>query len=305
MSALKQTFLLVAFLNGEFIPFKDANISIATQALHYGTAAFGGLRGVFDKQKSEMLLFRLDLHSQRLAQSSRLLHTEFTPEFISQKIIELIEHNKPQTNIYIRPLVYVSHLGIAPNLKDVDTDFLVYGIEMGDYFGEEVRCCFSSWCRQEDRSFPLRAKISGGYITTALSKEEAQSRGFDEAILLNTQGKIAEASAMNIFLVRNNVLITPSVNQDILEGITRRSVLEITQSLGMRTEERAVDKSELLVADEVFLTGTAAKITSVSQIESYQLSTQKPVANLLKEKLTAITNGLDPNYENWITRVGV
>lgn len=165
---------------------------------------------------------------------------------------------------------------------------------------EGISCRISSWHRQEDRSLPLRGKISGAYITSSLAKTEAVESGFDEAILMNSQGKVCEASGMNIFVVRNGKLITPGFEQDILEGITRDSILTIARDLGIDTVERPVDKTELLIADEVFLSGTAAKITPVKRVESYHLPTTRPITDKLREKLTAITENRDPKYQDWV-----
>ena len=163
----------------------------------------------------------------------------------------------------------------------------------------------SSWTRQEDRSLPLRGKISGAYITSSLAKTEASLSGFDEALLLNSNGKVSEASGMNLFIVRNGDLITPGVDQDILEGITRGSVIELAKSFGINVIERPVDKTELLIADEVFLTGTAAKITPVKKIESTELKVERPIMNKLKSKLIEITEGRSEDYDDWVTRISI
>ena len=163
----------------------------------------------------------------------------------------------------------------------------------------------SSWTRQEDRSLPLRGKISGAYITSSLAKTEASLSGFDEALLLNSSGKVSEASGMNLFIVRNGELITPGVDQDILEGITRASVIELAKSFGINVIERPVDKTELLIGDEVFLTGTAAKITPVKQIESTIINNERPIMNKLKNKLIEITEGRSQDYDDWITRIDI
>ena len=163
----------------------------------------------------------------------------------------------------------------------------------------------SSWTRQEDRSLPLRGKISGAYITSSLAKTEASLSGFDEALLLNSSGKVSEASGMNLFIVRNGDLITPGVDQDILEGITRDSVIDLAKSSGINVIERPVDKTELLIADEVFLTGTAAKITPVKKIESTVLNVDRPIMNKLRNKLIEITEGRSQDYDNWVTRISI
>ncbi len=298
-------FLPIAYFKNQFVPFADAQISIATHALHYGTGAFGGMRGIPDPQNAnQAILFRLDRHCQRLSSSARFLHFDLPADKIQQVVTDFVKKNQPKTSFYIRPFVYTSDLGIAPRLHKVEKDLFVYGLELGDYLSPEgVSCRISSWYRQEDRSFPLRGKISGAYITSSLAKTEAVESGFDEAILINTQGKVCEASGMNIFMVRRGELFTPGYDQDILEGITRESVITLARNLGYTVTERPIDKSELLIADEVFLTGTAAKITPVRRIENYQLPTHRPIMDKLRETLTAITEGRDSAYDQWVYRI--
>jgi branched-chain amino acid aminotransferase len=289
------------------VPFAEATLSVATHALHYGTGAFGGMRGLPNPEDpSEVLLFRSDRHARRLSQSARLLLTELSEETILGAIRSFIAANRPSKPFYMRPFVYTSGLGISPRLHDVVTDFLIYGIEMGDYLSPEgVSCRISSWTRQEDRSLPLRGKISGAYITSSLAKTEAVKSGFDEALLLNSRGKVSEASGMNLFIVRDGHLITPGVDQDILEGITRASILELAPAMGIPVIERAVDKSELFIADEVFLSGTAARITPVRCVETTELPTHRPVMDRLRDRITTITEGRDPSYEHWVTRIRI
>ncbi|ABM72167.1 putative Branched-chain amino acid aminotransferase [Prochlorococcus marinus str. MIT 9515] len=302
-----QEFLPYAWFEGKCIPFKDAKVSIATHSLHYGTAAFGGMRAIPNPEdNNEFLLFRTDKHIKRLSQSAKLLLAEISEDYIFNAIETILKINKPSKPIYIRPFVYTSDLGIAPRLHNIETDFFIYCIELGDYLSPDgVSCRMSSWTRQEDRSLPLRGKISGAYITSSLAKTEASLSGFDEALLLNSSGKVSEASGMNLFIVRNGELITPGVDQDILEGITRASVLELAKSFGINVIERPVDKTELLIADEVFLTGTAAKITPVKQIESTRIDKKRPIMNKLKNKLIEITEGRSQDYDSWITRIKI
>jgi branched-chain amino acid aminotransferase len=295
-------FLPIAYFENQFIPFEDAKLSIATHALHYGTGAFGGLRGIPDPNNpQQILLFRLDRHCKRLSQSAKLLHFDLSADFIQTKITEFVEKNQPQTSFYIRPFLYTSDLGITPRLHNIEKSFFIFGMELGDYLSPDgVKCRISSWLRQEDRSLPLRGKISGAYIASSLAKTEAVESGFDEAILLNTQGKVSEASGMNIFVVRNGQIFTPGFDQDILEGITRDSVIQVARDLNYEVIERPIDKSELFIADEVFLSGTAAKVTPIKQIENYHLSSHHPITDSLKEKITAITENRDPKYQDWV-----
>jgi branched-chain amino acid aminotransferase len=300
-------FLPTAFFQGEFVPFENATVSVATHALHYGTGAFGGLRGVPNpKNPNEIILFRLDKHAKRLSDSAKFLLYDIPPQKIFDTIVAFIKVNKPQIPFYIRPLVYTTDLGISPRIHNVGKDFFVYGLELGDYLPPGgVSCRISSWTRQEDRSFPLRGKIAGAYITSSLAKSEAHESGFDEAILMNSQGKVSEATGMNIFIARNGQLITPGNDQDILEGITRESVIKIARDMSIPVIERPIDKSELFIADEVFFTGTAAKVTPVKKIENYALPEEKPLASKLRKALTSITEGNDPKYADWVYRIAI
>lgn len=289
------------------MPFSEANISIATHALHYGTGAFGGLRGIPDpNDPSQVLLFRLERHCRRLSNSAKFLQFDLPADKIEHVIVDFVKRNKPTQSFYIRPFVYTSDLGIAPRLHKIEKDFFVYGLELGDYLSPEgISCRISSWSRQEDRSFPLRGKISGAYIASALAKTEAVAAGFDEALLMNSQGKVCEASGMNVFIVRDGKLITPGSDQDILEGITRDSIVTIAKAMGIEVIERPIDKSELLIADEVFLSGTAAKVTPVKRVENYELPTERPITEKLRDKLTAITQNQDEEFADWVYKISL
>ncbi|EDY38158.1 branched-chain amino acid aminotransferase [Cyanobium sp. PCC 7001] len=300
-------FLPYAWFDGKVVRFEEATLSVATHALHYGTGAFGGMRALPNPaDPKEILLFRADRHARRLSQSARLLLTDLPEETIHTAIQAFLVANQPTCPVYLRPFVYTSDLGIAPRLHNIETNFLIYGLELGDYLSPDgVSCRISSWTRQEDRSLPLRGKISGAYITSSLAKTEAVKSGFEEAILMNSRGKVSEASGMNLFLVRDGQLITPGVDQDILEGITRASVIELARAMGLEVIERAVDKSELFIADEVFLSGTAAKVTPVRRVETTDLPSERPVMERLRDRLTLITEGRDPAYDHWVTRIRI
>ncbi len=300
-------FLPVAYFEHKFVPFKEANLSIATHALHYGTGAFGGMRGIPNPDDpKQVLLFRLDRHAKRLSNSAKFLNYDLPADKIQQVIIDFVKQNKPDKSFYIRPFVYTSDLGIAPRLHKIEKNFFIYGLELGDYLPPDgISCRISSWYRQEDRSLPLRGKISGAYITSSLAKTEAVESGFDEAILMNTQGKVCEASGMNIFVVRDGKIITPGLDQDVLEGITRDSVITIAKDMGLEVIERSVDKTELFIADEVFFSGTAAKVTPVKQVETYTLPNERPITEQIKTKLTAITANQVPEYADWVFSIDI
>lgn len=295
-------FLPIAYFHKQFLPFEEASLSIATHALHYGTGAFGGLRGLPDPENpAQILLFRLERHCKRLSDSARFLQFDLEASDIKSVIIDFVKQNRPTEPFYIRPLVYTSDLGIAPRIHDVEHDFAVYGLPLGDYLSPHgITCRISSWQRPSDLNLPLRGKITGCYINSSLAKTEAKKSGFDEAIMLNAQGKVSEASGMNIFLVREGQLITPGVDQDILEGITRNSVIQVARDMGIAVVERAVDRTELLIADEVFLCGTAARIAPVKQIENYHLPSDRPITEKLQNLLKAIVENREPTYRDWV-----
>ncbi|MEM7065518.1 MAG: branched-chain amino acid transaminase [Cyanobacteria bacterium P01_B01_bin.77] len=298
-------FLPQAYFQGRFLPFQDANISVATHALHYGTGVLGGIRALPNPSvPNQILIFRLDAHCQRLCNSAKYLGYAIAPNALKSTLIEFVRRNRPAEPFYIRPLIYTAGLGVTPRLHDIEKDLIIYGIPMGDYLKKKtVRCRISSWSRQRDLSQPLRAKTTAAYIASALAKTEAIESGFDEAILLNSHGKISEASAMNLFIVRQGQLITPSIDQDILEGITRNSLLTVARDLGISTVERPVDKSELMIADEIFLCGTAAQMVPVASIENYTLPEQRLVTQQLQQRLNEIIQGENSSYDSWLTQI--
>lgn len=300
-------FFPIAYFRGDFVPFAKAQLSIATHGLHYGTAALGGLRVYpLAAEPGTVAFFRLDRHCQRLSDSARFLHYDLCPQTLANTLVDLVRRNQIQQPGYVRPLVYTSELGIAPRLHDLEKDLAIYAMALDDYLPTHgVRCRFSSWCRQEDRAMPLRGKLTAAYLTSSLAKTEAHQSGFDEAILLTANGKVSEGSASNLFLVRRGQLITPSIDQDNLEGITRDTVLQLAQDLGIPTVERTVDKSELLIADEAFLTGTAAKITAITAIEGYTLPSHRPMTEQLQQQLTRVMTGQEARYRHWLTPVAV
>jgi branched-chain amino acid aminotransferase len=298
------TFLTNAFFEGKIQLFVDCKLSIATHALHYGTGAFGGIRGNY--RDGKVYIFRIEDHAKRLSNSAKYFNYEISPELIQSRIIDMVKSNKDNItkDFYIRPLVYVSDSNVSPKIHGLKKDFLVYGLELGNWFSDGgITCRFSSFVRQEDRSAPLRAKITGTYIMSSMAKSEAQESGYDEAIIFNSQGKVCEASAMNIFIVRDGVIYTPGVDQDILEGITRKSIIELARFFGYTVVERAIDRTELIIADEVFITGSAGKVTSVRKIENYNLPQSKPITDILTKEYGLIVTGQNPKFQDWITVV--
>lgn len=301
---MSQNLLPIAYFDGEFVPVHNANVSIATHGLQYGTTVFSGMRTL--TEDGAVLVFRLEDHARRLSRGARLLNGSMESEDIAKIIIAFLEKNAPKAPAYLRPFIYCDGAHPVPALHFTEKKLAIYGLEFPGYLSEAgVTMTFSSYPRMPDIVLPARGKIGGAYWTSSAAKTEAQLRGFDDAIMLNTAGKVAEGTGMNLFLVKDGVLITPDITQDILEGITRDSVLQMARHLGIPTVERVVDRSELLFADEVFLSGTAAGVTSVRKIETFDLPENRPIAAKLKEAYQLAIRGKLTGFEHWITRVPI
>lgn len=285
-------YLEYAYLKGEIIKFEDANIPIATNALQYGTGLFGGIKGYLLDDGS-INIFQLERHAQRLVDSAKILRFSFemSPAQISEKIVDLTKRNTPHSNIYIRPFIYRSDTGLGPNL-DGDFDLAVYMLAMGDYYDKTkgLRAMVSSWQRNSDLTIPPRTKASGGYINSALATNDAKAAGYDAAIMMDGTGHISEGAVMNIYTVRDGKIITTGVTSDILEGITRRKIIEVAHKLGIEVEQRPIDRSELYTADEVFFSGTATEITWCESIDSVPISDSKgEITTRLEEEFYKLT----------------
>lgn len=300
-----------AFFQGNIVKIEDAKVSIMTNALQYGTAFFGGIRGYYNKEKNFISVFRLDDHYKRFLSSAKILGCEFpySHEELKKITLELIEKNKPETNIYLRPFAYVGNTELGPNFANVTLDFSLHMIPLEEYMplGKGLNLLVSNWQRISDNAIPTRGKISGGYANSALARKEATDGGFDEAILLNNSGHVAEGSAENLFIVRDGKIITPGLSEGVLEGITRRSVMQIAKDMGIESIERSIERSELYVADEVFLTGTGCQVAWVEKIDKRVIGTGKigPIAEKLREKFFNTVRGDDDQYKDWTTRIPV
>ncbi len=305
------TTLEFAYFRGEIVPFSEANISIGTHALHYGTGAFAGIRGYLDDDGETINIFRLRDHAARLLRSAKLLRMTLphSVETVAETMIELTRRNAPTGDVYFRPLVYKASVQLTPRLLGLDDELAVFMLPMGDYLdttrGQKV--IVSSWTRVSDNAIPSRGKLTGAYINSAFAKDEAEEHGADDAIMLNEMGKVAEGSACNLFIVRDGVLITPPVTGDILEGITRRSVLTVAADLGIPAEQRAIDRSELYLADEAFFCGTGAQIAWIETIDGRTIGegTPPPVAGKIGAELFDAFRGRSGRYGEWITKVAV
>ncbi|MDQ3779317.1 MAG: branched-chain amino acid transaminase [Chloroflexota bacterium] len=302
-----------AFFEGRIVPFHEAKISVGTHALQYGTGAFAGIRGYLDADGETINIFRLPQHAARLLNSAKLLRARlpYDRTSLAETIVSLVERNAPSDDVYIRPFIYKSTVQMTPRLLGLDDELTIYMQSLGDYLDTTrgVKAVVSSWLRVPDQAIPGRGKLSGAYINSALAKDEAEEKGADEAILLDSAGHVAEGSGCNLFLVRDGVLITAPITGDILEGITRRTLLEFAADEGIPSEQRSVDRSELYLADEAFFCGTGVQIAPITTIDGRPVGDQVagPITTRLREIFFDTVRGRSERYADLVTpvRVGV
>ena len=306
--ATSQPDQLLAFFKGDFVPLSEAKVNVMTHALHYGTGVFEGIRGNWNQEQGVVNIFRLREHYQRLLRGCRLLMLDipYSLEDLCSITVELVERNRHTQDIYIRPLAYKSAEMVANlKLQDLVSDFTLITVPFGSYLGSDnLRCCTSSWRRVDDPMIPARLKISGIYVNSILAKTEATLAGFDEAIILNHDGHVCEGSGENLFMVVDGRIYTPSLEDNVLPGITRDTVMQLAQSdLGLEVVERSIDRSELYLADEIFLTGTAAHLTPVVQLDNRNIASGKagPISTRLQKMYFDIVVGRNPKYLHWCT----
>jgi branched-chain amino acid aminotransferase len=262
---------LIVYFGGNYVPLKDARVGILTHALHYGTGVFEGIRAYWDDAEHQLFLFRPEEHYERWTQNCGILRIEvpLSPDELVAITVELMRRNGLRTDVYVRPLAYKSaeRVGVSTDNQDA---FAIMALPFGEYLHSEqgLHAGVSAWRRLEDNAIPARAKICGAYVNSALASDDARRSGFDEAIFLNEDGHVAEGATCNLFMVRGGALITPPSTENVLEGITRRTVIELAhRQLGVDTIERPIDRSELYLCDELFLTGTAVGVAPVVRVD--------------------------------------
>jgi branched-chain amino acid aminotransferase len=299
----------LSYIRGKIVPAEEATISIQTHSMQYGTAVFGGLRGYYNSENDTVYMFRLRDHFKRLIQSTKIMQLSFdkTVDELCAITLDLVKQSGYKENIYIRPIVYTSSLELSPRFKDIPTDIAIYILCLNDYLdvNKGLKTGISSWRRIDDTVIPTFAKAAGGYVNSALAKSEAAQNGFDEAIFLDTRGFVSEGSACNIFLVRDSVLITPSLSSSLLEGITRRSILQIAKDIGIPVIERDVSRSELYIADEVFFSGTGVQVAWVKEIDRRTIGEGVcgPITKKLQKLFFEIATGKNSAYNSWLTPI--
>lgn len=299
----------IAYHKSEFKKLGDCTVNVATHALQYGTAVFGGIRGYYSKSMENLLIFRIDRHFKRLHQSARMMQMvpPLSEKEMANILIQVARFNNYRQNVYFRPYLYKSATQLSPRFHDVKDDFSLYSLKMDDYLdtNKGLAVCVSSWRRIDDNIIPTRGKVSGGYANSGLAKSEALQNGFDEAIFLDTRGYVSEGSAENVFLVRDGVLLTPPVSASVLEGVTRRSVLELARAEGIPCEERDIARAELYVADEVFFTGTGAQVAWIGSIDHRPIGNGQigSITERLRARFIKCVTGEDEQFKEWVTPV--
>jgi len=295
-----------AYYRKDFVPLSEAKMGIMTNSFHYGTGVFEGMRGNWNSEKQQLYIFRMKEHYERMLYGCHVLRIDLPQSIdeLCQITVEMIEKSGFKEDIYIRPAAYKSSEALGVRVHGLEDDFMVFAFPWGPYLDvDKARCAVSSWRRPKEMP---QAKLTGLYLNSALAKTEAIENGFDEAIMLTLDGYVSEGSGENIFLVKNGALITPASYDYILVGITRDAVIKLAENeLGIETVERHVDRSELYTADECFLTGTAANITPVAEIDRRKLGDGEvgEITRKLQQLYTDVILGNNPKYLGWCTPV--
>ena len=298
-----------AFFDGAFVPLREAKVSVLTHAFNYGTGVFEGVRAYWNADHNQLYGLHLLEHYRRIHRSCRVMRISlpYTPERLVEITVELLRRCNYREDCYVRPLAYKKDEVIGVRLHDLEDAFTVFAVPFGTYIEIErgISCGVSSWRRVDDNAIPARSKITGSYVNAALAKTEAQESGFDEAIVLTQDGHVSEGSAENLFMVRNGRLITPPVSDNILEGITRESLMRLAADEGIPLDVRSIDRTELYTCDELFLCGTGAQISPVTSVD------HRPVGDGAVGTITArlsrayfdAVKGNTPRYRDWVTPI--
>lgn len=307
---MAQTKPKFAFFEGKIVPLAEAKVSVMTHGLNYGTGAFGGLRGYWNAEEEQLYVFRPHDHFKRFIQSASLVRIaiEYGVDELVDILMELLRKENYHENCYIRPLAYKSEEMIGVRLHEVKDGFTMFALPFGRYVANEegAHVCFSSWRRIDDNAIPARGKISGSYANSALIKTDAVLSGYDEALVLNEDGHISEMSAANFFLIRDGVAITPPITANILEGITRRSLIEmLREKMGIEVVERSIDRTEIYIADEAFMCGTGVQLAAITRVEHRPIGSGKmgPITEELRSLYYDVVAGRVPEYRHWLTPI--
>ncbi|MEO5703931.1 MAG: branched-chain amino acid transaminase [Candidatus Limnocylindrales bacterium] len=300
---------LIAYFEGDYIALRDAKVSVMTHSFMYGTAVFEGIRAYWNADQGVLYGLKLREHMERIRRNAgMLLMTDLPPiDELVRVVVETIRRNDFRQDAYIRPCFYKSGLSVGVRLHNLPHELVVLAVPFGNYIDVDkgVRIMTSTWRRNADDALPARGKIVGGYVNMAFQKSEAELNGFDEALVLTPDGHASEASAANMFVVRDGLLLTPPVSDDILEGVTRRAILELAEAFSIPVEVRSIDRSEIYVADEMFLCGTGVQLSPVIELDHRPIAGGAigPITKQLHEAYFAAVRGNDKRFMHWLTPV--
>jgi branched-chain amino acid aminotransferase len=299
-----------AFFRGGIVPYSEARVGVLTHGLNYGTGVFSGMRGYWNAAEREVFVFRPEDHYRRFLDSAKMLGMElpFGASELAAAAIELVRTEGHREDCYLRSLAFYADETVGVRLHDLTPEVSIVSIPYGRYIDKEegAHVTISSWRRVDDNAIPARGKIVGAYVNSALAKSEAMRAGFDDAIVLSSDGHISEGSAANFMLVRNGVVITPPITDNILEGITRRTVLELLEKeMGVPVLERSIDRSEIYVADEALFVGTGVQIVAITRVDHRPIGTGRigPIASALRELYFRVVRGEHAGYRHWCAGV--
>lgn len=299
-----------AYFKGKIVPYSEAKVGVLTHGFNYGTAVFAGMRAYWNAEGEQLYVFRARDHFKRFLNSGKLLCMDFdeTPESLTQITIDLLRADGHRCDVYLRPLAYKADEIVGVKLHDLQDEFSIVAIPFERYVANDTNAhvTISSWRRVDDNMIPARGKISGAYANSAFIKTDALRAGFDEALVLTQEGHISEGSAMNVFMIRDGIVITPPVTENILEGITRRSVIELLrEEIGVPVVERPIDRTEVYLCEEFFMTGTAAQITAVTKVDHRLVGSGQmgPITARLRELFQDVVRGRISKYHHWNTPV--
>lgn len=308
---MKERMIVVsyAYFEGKIVPFGEANVSIATHAFNYGTGVFEGIRAYWNKADKQLYILKGPEHYVRMLQSCRILKINISEgiDELMQATIEMLRQSGYQEDVYIRPLAYKADPIIKVKLSGIRDTCAIFSVPLGDYLdvNKGLHVGISPWRRLDDNAIPTRAKATGSYINAALAVDDLMQSGFDDGIMLTPDGHIAEGTASNLFMIRGDKLITSPVSDAILEGITRATLLQLAEDAGMKIEVRSIDRTELYVADELFLCGTGVQVAPVTKVDHRPVGSGLPgdkTLTLQKLYFDAV-RGNNPAYRDWLTPV--
>jgi branched-chain amino acid aminotransferase len=301
---------LICYFEGAFVPMRDAKVSIMTHAFMYGTAVFEGVRAYWNPEQHTLYGLKVREHVERIRQNAGILLMDGLPSVdeLTGLLLETVRRNGFQEDVYIRPSFYKSSRQIGVRLHHLEHELYIIALPFGNYIDTEtgVRVMSSSWRRNMDEAIPARGKIVGGYANMAFQKSEAELNGFDEALVMTADGHASEGSAANLFVIRDGVILTPPVTDDILEGVTRAAILEIAANEGIPTLIRSIDRSELYIADEVFLVGTGVQVSPVIEVDHRAVGSGAvgPISRVIRSRYFDAVRGRLPEYRHWLTPIG-